>query len=70
LLLVSWSQADRDELSQGGPIVVEHSQRAITGRRHGTRLIDHVVEERRQLEIPLDEQDCFEDPAQLGGILD
>jgi hypothetical protein len=67
--LFVWLQTNRDELRQGGPIIIEHTECAITGPGHGAGFFDHMAEEYRQLKIPFYEQGRLEDPAEFGRIL-
>jgi hypothetical protein len=64
-----WFQPNRDELRQGGPIIIEHPECAVTGPGYGTGFFDHMAEEYRQLKIPLKEQGRLEDPPEFGRIL-
>jgi hypothetical protein len=68
--LFVWLQPNSDELRQAGPIIVEHTECAVTGPGHRTGFFDHVAEEYRQLKIPFNEQGRLENPPEFGRILD
>jgi hypothetical protein len=63
-------QSHRDELGETGPLFVEDPQRAVAGIGHGSGLFYDVVQERREVEVRLEEHCRLEYPAQLGRILD
>jgi hypothetical protein len=69
-LLFVWFETDGDELGEGRSGVIEHTECGVASPRHETSLVDDVAQQRRQLEIPLNQEGGFEQPAELGGILD
>ncbi len=69
-LLVVRGQSHGDEFGQTGALLVEDAESGIAGTRHGLGLLGDVAQQRRKLQIPLDEECRFEDPAKLGGIID
>jgi hypothetical protein len=53
--LFFWLQPDSNEFVQAGAVIIEDPECAVPGPGHGAGLFDHVAEEYRQLEIPLNE---------------
>ena len=62
-------EPDGDELGEGGALIVEHSEGAVAGIGHRAGLLDDVPQQRRQLEVGLQEQGGFQNPAKFGRIL-
>jgi hypothetical protein len=62
-------QSNGDEFGQRRTILIENAEGTEAGPGHGTGLLDHVTQEYRQLEIPLNEQGRLENPPELGWIL-
>ena len=55
-------QPHSDELGEGGPFVVQDTQRAVTGVGHGSGLFDDVVQQRREVEVRLEEHRRLDHP--------
>ena len=69
-LLLVLREPDGHELLEGRALLVQNPERPVLGTRHGARLFDDMAQERRELEIGLEQECGLEHPAELDGILD
>jgi hypothetical protein len=63
-------EADGEKLGQGGAILVQNPDGAVTSPGHRASLLDEVMEQGGEIQVSLELQRGLEHPAKLGRILD